>query len=72
MASCHVCAAIPNFLVLEWHWAPRQELWKNFVKEGEIIEKGFITLPERAGIGVEMNEEAVRKFQVPGTGWFEA
>ena len=20
MASCHVCAAIPNFLVLEWHW----------------------------------------------------
>ena len=24
MASCHVCAAIPNFLVLEWHWAPRK------------------------------------------------
>lgn len=72
MASCHVCAAIPNFLVLEWHWLSRLDLWKNFVKEGEIIENGFIILPDRPGIGVEMNEEAVREFQVPGTTWFEA
>jgi galactonate dehydratase len=72
MASCHVCAAIPNFLVLEWHWSPRLAFWKDFVKEGEIIEKGFITVPDRPGIGVEMNEEAVRKSQVSGTGWFEA
>ncbi|MEK7408502.1 MAG: mandelate racemase/muconate lactonizing enzyme family protein [Acidobacteriota bacterium] len=72
MASCHVCAAIPNFLVLEWHWMPRLELWRNFVKEGEIIEKGFIRLPERPGLGVEMNDEAARKAQVPGTSWFGA
>ena len=70
MASCHVCAAIPNFLVLEWHWLQRQALWRDFVKEGEIIEKGFVTVPDRPGIGVEMNEEAVRKAQVPGTAWF--
>jgi galactonate dehydratase len=72
MASCHVCAAIPNFLVLEWHWIGNHQLWKDFVKEGEIIESGFITVPDRPGIGVEMNEEAARKFQVPGTKWFEA
>jgi L-alanine-DL-glutamate epimerase-like enolase superfamily enzyme len=41
------------------------------VREGEIIEKGFITLPERAGIGVEMDDVAARKAQVPGTSWFE-
>ena len=23
IASCHCCAAIPNFLVLEWHWVDR-------------------------------------------------
>ena len=23
MASAHVCAAVPNFLVLEWHWIDR-------------------------------------------------
>lgn len=72
MASCHVCAAIPNFLVLEWHWIGRLPLWRSFVKEGEIIEKGFVTVTDKPGIGVEMNEEAVRKAQMPGTQWFAA
>jgi galactonate dehydratase len=72
MASCHVCAAIPNFLVLEWHWIQRLPLWREFVKEGEIIEKGFVTVPDRPGIGVEMNEEVAKKAQMPGTRWFEA
>jgi len=71
MASCHVCAAVPNFLVLEWHWIQRLELWRSFVREGEIIEKGFVTLPDRPGLGVEMDETAARKAQVPGTPWFE-
>ncbi len=71
MAAAHVCAAVPNFLVLEWHWVDRLPLWRSWVKEGEIIEKGFIRIPERPGIGVEMNEEGARKAQVPGTGWFE-
>ena len=71
MATAHVCAAIPNFLVQEWHWIDSPELWRNWVKEGEIIQKGFITLPDRAGLGVEMNEEGARKAQVPGTPWFE-
>jgi galactonate dehydratase len=72
MASCHVCAAIPNFLVLEWHWIGRMPLWKSFVKEGEIIEKGWVRVPDRPGIGVEMNDEAARKAQMPNTGWFGA
>jgi galactonate dehydratase len=70
MASCHVCAAIPNFLALEWHWLPRLRMWRSFIQEGEIIEKGFVTVPDRPGIGVEMNEEVARSAQVPGTPWF--
>jgi len=72
MASAHVCASVPNFLVCEWHWINHPDLWKNWVKEGEIIEKGFITVPDRPGIGVEMNEEAARSAQMPGTPWFAA
>ncbi len=71
MATAHVCAAIPNFLVQEWHWIDSPDLWRNWVKEGDIIQKGFIAMPERAGIGVEMNDDAARKAQVPGTPWFE-
>jgi galactonate dehydratase len=71
MASCHVCAAVPNFLVLEWHWIQRLDLWRNFAQQGEIIEKGFVTLTDRPGLGVDMNEEAARKAQVPNTPWFE-
>ena len=73
MATCHVMAAIPNALVLEWHWghpAERTVRWKNYVKEGDIIQKGFITVPDKPGIGVEMNEEAVRKMVRPGSPWF--
>lgn len=72
MASCHVCAAVPNFLVLEWHWIGHLPLWRDFVKEGEIIDKGYVTVTDRPGIGVEMNEEAARKSQMPGSRWFEA
>jgi galactonate dehydratase len=73
MASCHVLAAIPNALVLEWHWghpASRTAEWKRFVKEGDIIEKGFITVPDRPGIGLEMDDEYVRSLQRPGASWF--
>ena len=73
MASCHVMAAVPNFLVLEWHWGhppERTVRWKQYVKEGDIIEKGFVTVTDRPGIGVEMNDEAVRKMQRPGSAWF--
>lgn len=72
MASAHVCASVPNFLVCEWHWINYLQLWRNFVKEGEIIHNGYVTVTDRPGIGVEMNEEAARKAQVPGSTWFEA
>jgi galactonate dehydratase len=71
MATAHVCAVIPNFLAQEWHWIDSRDLWRNWVKEGEIIEKGFITLPDRPGLGVEMNDDTAKKAQVAGTPWFE-
>ncbi len=71
MSTAHVCASIPNFLVCEWHWINHLDLWKNWVKEGEIIQKGYVTVTDKPGLGVEMDEEVTRKAQIPGTGWFE-
>ncbi len=72
MSTAHVCASIPNFLVCEWHWINSLDNWKNWVKEGEIIQKGYVTVSDKPGIGLEMNEEAAKKAQIPGTTWFEA
>jgi len=71
MASAHVCVSIPNFVVCEWHWINHPDLWKNWVKEGEIIQKGYVTPSDKPGLGVEMDESVARKAQIPGTGWFE-
>jgi galactonate dehydratase len=74
MATAHAMACCPNFLVVEWHWghpAQRTARWKEFVQEGDIIEKGYITVPDRPGIGVTMNEEALRGMRGPGARWFE-
>ncbi len=73
MATCHVMAAIPNALVVEWHWshpAARLTRWKQYVKEGDIIEKGYIPVPDRPGIGLEMDDAACAKMVRPGTTWF--
>ncbi|HET7102518.1 MAG TPA: mandelate racemase/muconate lactonizing enzyme family protein [Terracidiphilus sp.] len=71
MATAHACATFPNFLVQEWHWINFPDYWTNWVKEGQIIVKGFISPPDRPGIGLEMNEEVAKKAQIPGTPWFE-
>ena len=36
------------------------------MKEGEIIEKGYIKIPDRPGIGVEMNDEVGPKIANKG------
>ena len=71
MASAHACMTYPNFLACEWHWINHLDTWKTFVKEGEIIVNGYVTPTDKPGLGVEMDEEAAKKVQVPGTQWFE-
>jgi L-alanine-DL-glutamate epimerase-like enolase superfamily enzyme len=71
MASAHVCASVPNFLVLEFHWLHR-EYWTTIIADQEdIIKDGYIALTERPGIGLELNEQVARAYQYPGTTWFE-
>jgi galactonate dehydratase len=71
MATAHACATFPNFLVQEWHWINFPDYWNHWVKEGQIIVDGYITPPDRPGIGLEMDEEVAKKAQIRGTPWFE-
>lgn len=71
LASAHVCASVPNFLVLEFHWLHR-DYWTTIIKEKEdIIRDGYITLSDRPGIGLDLDEAVARQHQWPGTTWFE-
>jgi galactonate dehydratase len=72
MAACHVCAAVPNFMILEWQtYFDTNPLYKEIVTYGgPQVEKGFITLSDAPGIGVEINEEGMRPHAVPGVPFF--
>ncbi len=74
MATCHVCATVPNFLVLEWHALEEREAWDSYVHAPvgyrSIVHDGHIALPDAPGIGVELDMEGVRRNAVPGYGIF--
>jgi L-alanine-DL-glutamate epimerase-like enolase superfamily enzyme len=71
MASSHVCATIPNFLIIEFHWLHR-DYWTTITTDKtDIIQNGYIALTDKPGIGLELDEEVARQHQYPGTTWFE-
>jgi L-alanine-DL-glutamate epimerase-like enolase superfamily enzyme len=71
MASAQVCATIPNFLILEFHWTQR-DYWSTIITEKrDIIEGGYIEVPDTPGIGVTLDLEVAKAHQYPGTTWFE-
>ncbi|GAB4115088.1 MAG: mandelate racemase/muconate lactonizing enzyme family protein [Thermoflexibacter sp.] len=73
MASAHVCASVPNFLILEWQiYFHTDPMFKEIVTfEGEMVKDSNITVSEKPGIGVEINEEGMRKYAQPGVPFFE-
>ncbi len=73
MASAHVCAAVPNFMILEWQiYFHKNPMFKEIVEyDGPMVENGFIPVSDKPGVGVEINEEAMRKYAVEGMPFFE-
>ncbi len=70
IASCHCCAAVPNFLVLEWHWLERPHWHELVAADPALIQDGYITLPDGPGLGVELDMAAAEKYLRPGTRFF--
>jgi L-alanine-DL-glutamate epimerase-like enolase superfamily enzyme len=72
VVAAHFCAAIPNFLALEFH-ASDVPFWNDLV-EGlpkPIIENGYISVPEKPGLGITLNEDVARKYARRGEPFFE-
>ena len=70
MANVHCAAATENFVALEHHGVDVAG-WEDIVTGLKpIVNNGFVKVPDKPGLGVELNEEAAKKFLKKGTPWF--
>ena len=69
MAGAQVCAAMNNFLVLEYH-AHDVAWWGDLVQGPPVIEGGFIHLDDRPGHGLILDEDVARAHLKPGSSFF--
>lgn len=61
MACVHLGATIPNFDVLEYH-ALEVDWWDELITRDEpLIQDGYIEVPDKPGLGVELDEEVVEE-----------
>jgi L-alanine-DL-glutamate epimerase-like enolase superfamily enzyme len=62
MANVHCAAATQNFIALEHH-SVDVPFWEDLVKgiDKPIVKKGFAMVPEKPGLGVELNEEVAKQ-----------
>jgi L-alanine-DL-glutamate epimerase-like enolase superfamily enzyme len=65
MANVHCAAATQNFVALEHH-SVDVDYWTNLVKTKKpMIEKGFANVPDAPGLGIELNDDVVKKHLDP-------
>jgi len=62
MAMSHICATVPNFKIQEW------STWEYGQQIADPVEyrDGFVYLPERPGIGIELRQDVVDERIMPG------
>ena len=71
MANVHCAAATENFVALEHHSVDNPR-WESLVNQPQkpIVEEGYTTVPETPGLGVELNEEAIKEQLIEGGEYF--
>ncbi len=72
MANVHCAAANENFVALEHH-SLDVPWWENLARTigGQpFVDKGFAIVPDTPGLGVELNEEAVKQHLRPDSAYF--
>ena len=73
MATVHACAAMPrNFIAFEHHAADVPG-WEEFIEgvDKPLIRDGFVRVPDKPGLGIEINEKIARRFLIEGEEFFE-
>lgn len=62
MGCVHTAAATENFVALEHH-SVDNPWWEDLVTgiEKPLVDRGYVRVPEKPGVGVELNEEVVKE-----------
>jgi len=71
IASAHMCKSIKSFVALE---SDSVELpyWKDIIKQSELLFKdGNIEVPDKPGLGIELNEDVCREHITKEAGFFD-
>ncbi len=71
IASGHACMSIKSFMALESD-SMEVQYWQDLIqRDGPIYKDGYLEIPDKPGIGVELNEEVCRHNLAAGSGFFE-
>jgi len=70
-ASAHLAAATAHCPFIEYLPPALSEssLRRELADDGLVMQDGRIVLPQRPGLGIELNEEALRKYRAPEPKW---
>ena len=62
MGCVHAAAATENFIALEHH-SVDNPWWEDLVTglDKPLVQGGYVTVPEKPGVGVDLNEEVVKE-----------
>jgi L-alanine-DL-glutamate epimerase-like enolase superfamily enzyme len=71
MANLHCAAATQNVIALEHHGVD-VPWWEDLVigPDKPLVKAGFARVPDRPGLGIELNGEVIRQHLMPGEGYF--
>lgn len=70
--TIQVDAAIPNFLIQESYYDFFPQWKRDLVFDQSRVERGFTTVPQKPGIGVEINEKILESHRIEGQEAFKA
>jgi len=57
LASIHLCTAVPNFCYMESNYWKYTHQFPHFLKEVPVPVNGYVSPPEKPGLGAEINPE---------------
>ena len=62
--NIHLASAIPNGLILEFYRGSTDPMWDKMFEEPLTIVDGYVSPPDRPGLGITINQEALDPYRV--------